>query len=425
VDIDGQLLGRRGAIREADLKLDLTRANLVTGFLDWKKNAGAPSAAHVIARLDDSGRLRSADLTLEGATLSGSGTASFANGGGLESLVMQSVHSGALNDFGVTIRNQPGAGQSIAISGRSLDGSGFGRTENRTNANEKAASATDPFHLSVKLDRLVLREGVVLAPFALDAGGLGRTPQSLSASGNFAKNETMTANLSLTDGKRRLTIATDDAGLLIKGLLGYASVKGGRLDVQATMPTSTPDARKASGVPDYVGELTIKDCTILNQPFLERLFTAGSPGGLFNLMSGNGIVLDSVRVPFRISGDIVDIHDARASGPSVGVTADGYIDRQGNQIALQGAVAPMYGINGLLGAIPIIGDVLTSKKGEGIVGVTYSVHGNLDDPTLSTNPLSVLTPGILRRIFEGTPKPPPSAAAAPPPPQQPPTPPAH
>jgi hypothetical protein len=142
-------------------------------------------------------------------------------------------------------------------------------------------------------------------------------------------------------------------------------------------------------------------------------------------MSGNGIVLDSVRVPFRISGDIVDIHDARASGPSVGVTADGYIDRQGNQIALQGAVAPMYGINGLLGAIPIIGDVLTSKKGEGIVGVTYSVHGNLDDPTLSTNPLSVLTPGILRRIFEGTPKPPPSAAAAPPPPQQPPTPPAH
>jgi hypothetical protein len=127
-------------------------------------------------------------------------------------------------------------------------------------------------------------------------------------------------------------------------------------------------------------------------------------------MSGDGIALDTVRVPFRVNGDIVDIHDARASGPSIGITADGYIDRQGNQIALQGAVAPMYGLNGLLNNIPIIGDVLTSKKGEGIVGITYSLRGNMDDPALSTNPLSVLTPGILRRIFEGTPRPPPSAA---------------
>jgi hypothetical protein len=202
-------------------------------------------------------------------------------------------------------------------------------------------------------------------------------------------------------------------------------MKGGQLDVQASIPAASSDPRRTSGVPDYAGELTIKDCTILNQPFLTRLFTAGSPGGLFNLMSGNGIVLDTLRIPFRITGDIIDIHDARASGPSVGITADGYIDRQGNQIALQGAVAPMYGINGLLGAIPIIGDVLTSKKGEGILGITYSVRGNLDEPTLSTNPLSVLTPGILRRVFEGTPRPPPSAATAPPQQPTPPTPPAH
>jgi hypothetical protein len=187
------------------------------------------------------------------------------------------------------------------------------------------------------------------------------------------------------------------------------------------MPAASGDPRRASGAADYSGELMIKDTTILNQPFVARLFAAGSPGGFFNLMSGNGIALDSVRIPFHINGDIVEIHDARASGPSVGITADGYIDRQGNQIALQGAVAPMYGINGLLNAIPIIGDVFTSKKGEGIVGITYSLRGNLDEPTLSTNPLSVLTPGILRRIFEGTPRPPPPSAT--PPPQ--PTPPAH
>ena len=425
VDADAQLAGRRGAIREADLTLDLTRANLVTGFLDWKKSSGAASTAHVVARLDDSGSLRAADLTLEGPTLSGNGTVTFASGGALESIVMPSVHAGALNDFGVTIRSQPGGGgQTIAISGRSLDASGFGHKENGASV-QKTAPGNEPFHLTVKVDRLALREGVSLTPFSLDASGVGKTPQSLSVSGNLAKNESLSATIAAAEGRRRLAISTADAGLLFKGLLGYSSMKGGQLDVQANMPAASSDPRNPSGVPDYAGELTIKDCTILNQPFLARLFAAGSPGGLFNLMSGNGIVLDTVRVPFRITGDIIDIHDARASGPSVGITAEGYIDRQGNQIALQGAVAPMYGINGLLSAIPIIGDVLTSKKGEGILGVTYSLRGNLDEPTLSTNPLSVLTPGILRRIFEGTPRPPPSAASSPPQQHQSLTPPPH
>ncbi|HLY05214.1 MAG TPA: AsmA-like C-terminal domain-containing protein, partial [Rhizomicrobium sp.] len=407
--------------------LDLTHASLETGFLDWKKTPGAPSTAHVVTRLDESGSLRSADLTLVGPTLSANGTATFVGGGALESLVMPSIHAGPLNDFGMTIRNQPGGGgQSIAINGRSLDGSGFGRRETGTNV-QKPAQPGEPFHLAVKLDRLALREGVMLAPFALDASGVGRAPQSLSLSGNFATNETLSANISAADGKRRLIISTQDAGLLFKGLLGYTSMKGGHLDAQANMPAASASPQKG-GIPDYAGELTIKDCTILNQPFLARIFSAGSPGGMFNLMNGDGIALDTVHIPFRITGDIIDIHDARASGPSIGITADGYIDRQGNQIALQGAVAPMYGINGLLGAIPIIGNILTSKKGEGIVGITYSLRGSLDQPTLSTNPLSVLTPGILRRIFEGTPRPPASAATPTQPAQpqpQPSTPPAH
>jgi hypothetical protein len=298
----------------------------------------------------------------------------------------------------------------------------LGRKENGASV-QKTAPGNEPFHLTVKVDRLALREGVSLASFALDTSGVGKSPQSLSLSGNFAKNQTLTANITAAGGKRRLSISSGDAGLVVKGVLGYTSIKGGQLDVQANMP-ATP-AGKPAGVPDYAGELTIRDCTLLNQPFTTRAMTAGSPGGLLDLMSGNGIALDTVRIPFRITGDIVDIHDARASGPSIGITADGYIDRQGNQIALQGAVAPMYGINGLLNAIPIVGDILTSKKGEGIVGITYSVHGNLDDPTLSTNPLSVLTPGILRRIFEGTPTPPPRAATTPPAQPQPSTPPAH
>jgi hypothetical protein len=48
-----------------------------------------------------------------------------------------------------------------------------------------------------------------------------------------------------------------------------------------------------------------------------------------------------------------------------------------------------------------LGDILASKKGEGILSATYSATGNMEQPNISTNPLSMLAPGIFRRIFEG------------------------
>src|SRR5262249_1526597 len=113
------------------------------------------------------------------------------------------------------------------------------------------------------------------------------------------------------------------------------------------------------------------------------------------------------------------ILDARATGPAIGVSAEGYIDRPKNLIAIKGTLVPLFGLNSVLGVIPLVGNLLVSKPGEGIIGMTYSVTGNADEPTVSINPLSMATPGILRRIFEGKM---PDAAAAPsnnPPPQQP------
>jgi hypothetical protein len=54
----------------------------------------------------------------------------------------------------------------------------------------------------------------------------------------------------------------------------------------------------------------------------------------------------------------------------------------------------------MLGALPLVGDLLVSKEGEGIIGLTYQARGDLDEPAVVVNPLSFLTPGILRRIFE-------------------------
>ncbi len=41
-------------------------------------------------------------------------------------------------------------------------------------------------------------------------------------------------------------------------------------------------------------------------------------------------------------------------------------------------------------------------EGEGLLAVTYRMTGDLGDPEVSVNPLSVLAPGFLRGLFSGT-----------------------
>jgi hypothetical protein len=152
---------------------------------------------------------------------------------------------------------------------------------------------------------------------------------------------------------------------------------------------------------DYEGVARLKDFRLLNQPFLARLFSAGSLIGFGNLLQNNGIAVDELKVPFSAKNGVIAIHDARATGPAIGLSAEGYLDRPKNDIELKGTLVPLFGLNSVLGIIPLVGDLLVSKPGEGIIGLSYTVSGDADEPHVSINPLSMVTPGILRRVFEG------------------------
>ena len=51
-------------------------------------------------------------------------------------------------------------------------------------------------------------------------------------------------------------------------------------------------------------------------------------------------------------------------------------------------------------AVPL-GQLLSGGDGEGILAMTFSVNGPIRDPSFSVNPLSILAPGFLRKIFSG------------------------
>ena len=407
VGINGTLSGHRGQLKQANMTLDLTPATLSFDLIGINKPAGFPATLHAATTFGAHSSIATEILHANGPGIAVTANATFGDNGSLIQLQAPVIHIGQQDDFSLNLTRNA-SGVDIVLHGHSIDGSRLATHGNNSSGDNGAAGVDgkvtppEPFHVSAKLDRMMLREGVVIAPFALDATGIGERPATMSLTGTLSKTGTVTGSIVPTDAGRRVTLATSDLGLFLKGLFGFNSIHGGKLEITATMPGKASDPEsKDPNVPDFQGKMVLKDFRVVDQPFLARLFSAGSLGGLINLMQGQGIAVDRLEVPLSSRNGVLSVHDARATGPAIGITAEGYIDRPKNAIALKGSLVPLFGINSVLGNIPLLGDVLTSKQGEGIIGMTYSVTGDADEPSVSVNPLSALAPGIFRRIFEG------------------------
>jgi hypothetical protein len=104
------------------------------------------------------------------------------------------------------------------------------------------------------------------------------------------------------------------------------------------------------------------------------------------------------------ANDRITFTEGRMTGPSMGLTGAGAYNIERDDLDVDGVVAPSPMLNlSILGEIPVIGDLLVSRRGEGVFGMTYSINGPAAQPRVGVNPVSALTPGILRRIFEPAP----------------------
>jgi hypothetical protein len=399
-------------------------------IVNLEKSPGQQASGRIVANFAPGNVLSDETIRITGPVLNATGTANFNRDGALTVLNFPSVRMGPLNDLSFQL-TRGANGNEYVLRGRSLDGSKIGR--NGTNeVPGGAAQAQDdtpegPFRINARLDRLAMRDGVAIMPFNLDLAGIGNRPSVLALSGNLAMTDRVVspiaANLEAVAQGRKVTLTSGDAGMLARGLFGFESMRGGQLSAAVNLPGQARDLVNPSNPdPDFTGSLTVKNFTMVNQSLLARLFSAGSLTGFGDLMGGDGMTLDELNMPFSSKNNVISVNGARVRGPAIGASADGYIDRPKGQIALKGSLVPAYGVNSLISNVPLLGDLLASKKGEGIFGVTYSMTGNAEQPTITTNPLSILTPGILRRIFEGhiptAANAPSNAQAAAPPPEQ-------
>ena len=56
------------------------------------------------------------------------------------------------------------------------------------------------------------------------------------------------------------------------------------------------------------------------------------------------------------------------------------------RLDLSGTYVPLQGLNGALGVIPGLGQILAGPNGEGVLGMKFAVRGPMDQPEVLVNP---------------------------------------
>ena len=205
----------------------------------------------------------------------------------------------------------------------------------------------------------------------------------------------VTLNLRLVpveDGTRRLAVRSRDLGAVLRALDIDPNIDGGKLEV--TGKTEDPDP--ASPIR---GRIEADGFRVYDAPILAKVLTVASLTGIVEALGGEGLVFDRVTGDFVYQADRLSTELLRIYGTSLGITTKGQVDLGQGWIDVEGTVVPAYFLNRILGAIPIIGNILIGGEGEGLIAFTYKVRGPSDKPDVSVNPLAALTPGFLRGIF--------------------------
>ena len=190
------------------------------------------------------------------------------------------------------------------------------------------------------------------------------------------------------NGGAAASLHTDDADAVLH-LLGLgARVRSGDLFLRAWL---TEDGAR--------GQIRVDDFRVVEAPLLARLLAAMSLDGLTNLLRGEGLSFDRLSADLSLTAEALTIEEGRAAGGSLGLYVAGQVGLTGSGLDLSGTAVPAYGVNRAIGAIPLVGDLLTGGEGGGVIAFTYRATGPIDDPQVQVNPLSALAPGLLRRIF--------------------------
>ena len=388
-DVLASGLGKMGAT------LDLSEATLTLPQFGWSKAPGVPGEARIELALQEEKITKVSAFSIAAGDLTANGSAAFdPQNGKLKRVDLDRIAFGRTDVKGALIPGRD-RGWTVTVHGPSFDFSPiFG------NLFTLGADPLDDdkpgldLSFSVDLDKVWIGPNSEINKIK---GTLARQQgiwRSVHLSGDIGAEKGLEVVVEPgPDGNRLLTISGDDAGETLRTFGYYDNMVGGSLKITGMYN----DAMRGSPL---AGRMSVADFHIIKAPALTHLLSILSLTGVVDALQGQGLSFSEMEVPFIRHEGVISLKDARANGVSLGFTASGKIYSYAEIADIEGTLVPAYAINAVLGNIPLVGAIFSGgEKGGGVFAATYKISGPMEAPKIEVNPLSVLAPGFLRKLF--------------------------
>jgi hypothetical protein len=394
LDVDGtaSLTARWASVDRASagrVDIDLGRTALGVSRTDWRKPAGQAARLSVDFVETGDGAIRLTHISGEGPTMDLDGSGVINAAGRLTSLDLGRARLNGLIDSRV-IMTRDAQGMNLTLRGKWLDVRRIvGDLTQPDEAGSGGGGDTAPFRVQADLDGLRFSDGAPLRNTSIKGVWGAPAVRRLDVSAVMTGGAKVWGRLYPVAGGTAILAQTADAGQAAKTLFDLQTLRGG---------SAVLSGKLVDGGADLM--LEMKNVRLIKAPTMAQILTLASLRGLADTLNGEGVLFSNVVAPVKIRGHKLYVGDARATGSALGLTTKGVADMSSDTLDFQGTIAPAYGINSAVGHVPVLGQLLTSRKGEGVVGLGYWAKGSFEKPQVSVNPLSLVTPGILRRMFE-------------------------
>lgn len=376
--------------------IDLSKSAFTIPVLGFHKAAGRPAVLSLTLQRDGSETVKITPITVTGDAMAAAGDVIMAPDGGVSSVNLDFLRFGGTDVSGSVLR-MPGGGWDVSLSGPQLDLSPFrNRMEHSDSESGTQTSGAPGADLSINLDfdRVRTGDGIIenVTATLVREDDVWRLIQVMGTLSGGDPIEVLV--LPGADNGRDLSITAHDGGGALRALGLFDNIVGGKLDITGRFDDSRPGIRLS-------GVVRMGHYRLVRAPILARILDVLAVTGIVNSLSGPGIAFSSLNVPFSFDGSTIEITNGRTHGLSLGLTTSGTVDLDQQTMNLRGSVVPFFAINSALSNIPLLGDLLTgTEPGSGIFAASYQLSGDMDNPDLQVNPLSIIAPGILRELLE-------------------------
>ena len=115
------------------------------------------------------------------------------------------------------------------------------------------------------------------------------------------------------------------------------------------------------------GSIIVSNFQIREVPLLAKILSLTSLTGIYDTIRGKGIRFDNAVLTFKNDKNNFIIEDFYGTGPAIGFILNGSISNIDKSTKINGNIIPAYEVNRVIGMLPVVGDILAGKTGDGIL----------------------------------------------------------